>query len=103
MPPAALTTTSFAPVVPAGTVIVTEVDVLATTVAPTPPTVTEVTLDNVVPVITVLMPPAVVAEVTDSEVMVVVLALACEIASDEKHNIKSTNTAFKGDLFGVSL
>jgi hypothetical protein len=60
--------------VPAGTVIVTDVEVLLLKVAAAPPTVAPVTPVKFVPVITVVTPPAVDAEVTDREVMVVVEA-----------------------------
>ena len=62
-PPAVVTTTFFAPSVPAGVVIEIAVDELLTIVAGLPSTVTEVAVSRLVPLITVLVPPAVVPSV----------------------------------------
>ena len=69
-PAAVVTTTSFAPEVPLGVVIVREVAVFEPLVAATPPIVTEVALDRLVPVITVDVPPTAGPAVTESEVIV---------------------------------
>jgi hypothetical protein len=63
-------TTSFAPTVPAGVVIVTVVDVTVPTVAAAPPTVTLDVPVKFVPVMTVDVPPVVAPLVTDNEVIV---------------------------------
>jgi hypothetical protein len=69
-PAAVVTTTSFAPEVPLGVVIVREVAVFEPLVAATPPIVTEVALDRLVPVMTVDVPPTAGPAVTESEVIV---------------------------------
>jgi hypothetical protein len=58
---------SRAPTVPAGVVIVTDVDVIAPSVAAVPPTVTPVVPVRFVPVITVDVPPTVEPLFTDIE------------------------------------
>ena len=69
-PAEVVSTTSFAPTVPAGTVIATVVDVTVPTVAAAPPTVTLDVPVKLVPVITVDVPPVVAPLVTDNEVIV---------------------------------
>jgi hypothetical protein len=59
LPPAVVTTTSFAPAVPAGVVTAIEVAVLAPSVAAVPPMVTLVTPERLVPVMVTEVPPPV--------------------------------------------
>ena len=70
LPASVVKTTSVAPAVPAGVVMVTDVVVFAVMVAAAPPTVTPVVLIRFVPVITVDVAPAVEPESTESEVIV---------------------------------
>ena len=69
-PPAVVITTSLAPALPDGVVMVIAVAVLLEMVAVLPPTVTEVALERLVPVIVTEVPPAVVPEVGESKVYV---------------------------------
>ena len=57
VPPAVVTTTSFAPAIPDGVVITIWVAVLLVIEAAVPPTVTEVALERLVPVIVTEVPP----------------------------------------------
>ena len=59
VPPAVVTVTSTAPTLPAGTVAVTEVAVLAVIEPAVAPNLTEVAEVRLVPVMTTLVPPAV--------------------------------------------
>ena len=58
LPPAVLTTTSFAPSLPGGVVIDSWVEELLTIVAAFPPIVTEVVVSRLVPEIVTAVPPA---------------------------------------------
>ena len=68
-PPAVVTTTSFAPAVPAGVFAVMEVAVATILVAATPPTVTVAPV-KLVPAMVIDVPPAIGPEIGETAVIV---------------------------------